>query len=133
MDIYQKILDELQLEETDLQRSVYTLLKNNPDGLTRHQLVQNLYGYMPIDINNDQQDRKIRKAIEKLRQRMFPILADSSKAGYRLDTSREAVRRMIDQLQAKRQKLTLLINKAAHFYDLPEYVEPVTFVQKELI
>ncbi len=133
MDIYAHILQELEEEGKDLQRKIYQLLKDHPGGLTRHEMIFKLYGYIPTDINNDKNDRKIRKAIEFLRNRMFPIVSDSGRAGYRLDTSREAVRRMVDQLQAKRQKLSNLIRSAALFYDIPEYIEPVEVKQMELI
>jgi len=85
MAMYEKILFELASGEmSKLQRDVYNLLKQNPEGLTRQELVLKIYGYRPVRLEACADDRKIRKAIEKLRQRLFPIVSTSSQPGYRL-------------------------------------------------
>jgi hypothetical protein len=125
MSMYQDILDELaEGELNDLQKQVYHFLKIHPDGLTRQQLVEKIYGYTPENLSEDKGDRKVRRAIEQLRGRLFPIVSNSSQAGYKLDVSREAVRRMVSDLQSRRDKLTSLITAAAKFYEIPaEYVD----------
>lgn len=133
--VYEKLLEEIAEDQlNERQREIFNLLKAYPAGLTRHQLVEKLEGYVPVDINNDPADRRNRKAIELMRNRLFPIVADSHKAGYKLDTSREAVVRMLDSLQSRKQKLERTINAVAKFYDIPvEYVPVSNVKQMELL
>jgi hypothetical protein len=132
---YETLLEEIaEGALNDRQRSIFALLKRHPEGLTRHELVQKLDGYTPLDINNDRADRRNRKAIELMRQRLFPIVSDSRKAGYRLDTSRDAVLKMIAELQSRKQKIQITIDAAAKFYNIPvEYVDETKVTQLELI
>jgi hypothetical protein len=131
--VYEKLLEQLAGGEmTELQRSLFGLLKAHPEGLTRPELVQNIYGYWPANINGNADDRKIRKAIERMRRRLFPIVSTSSKPGYRLDTSREAVMKMIGELQHRKTRLQEQINAAAKFYEIPEYQEPVNASQMRM-
>jgi hypothetical protein len=130
---YERLLEELAAGEmTKLQRRIFELLKDNPDGLTRGELVYKIYGYVPSNLGNDNNDRKIRKAIEALRRRLFPIVSTSSQAGYRLDVSRETVLKMIGELQHRKAKIQDQINAAAKFYSIPEFTEPVMATQLEL-
>jgi hypothetical protein len=130
---YERLLEELAAGEmTKLQRKVFSLLKDHPDGLTRGNLVFMIYGYVPSNLGNDNNDRKIRKAIEALRRRLFPIVSTSSQAGYRLDVSRETVEKMIGELQHRKAKIQDQINAAAKFYSIPEFTEPVMATQLEL-
>ena len=130
---YARLLEELAGGElTDLQRKIYDLLKENPDGYSRQELVLRIYGYYTENLADDHNDRKIRKAIEKLRQRLFPILSTSARPGYRLDTSREAVLKMIAELQGRKNHIQAQINAAAKFYEIPEYREPVEATQPGL-
>lgn len=132
--VYDRLIEELATGElTELQREIYDLLKNTPEGLTRHEFVLRLYGYIPLNINDNKHDRKIRKAIETLRLRLFPILSTSSRAGYRLDVSREGVLKMLAELKSRRDHIQEQINAAAKFYDIPEYREPEEARQMALI
>ena len=71
------------------------------------------------NLSNDPHDRKIRKAIESLRNRMIPIVSSSGKAGYRLDTSPEAIQNMIAELKSRIAHLEQRLEEACQFYDLP--------------
>lgn len=134
MSVYEKLLEELASGELPkLQREVFNLLKSSPTGRTRAEMVIAIFGYRPTNLAADVNDRKIRKAIEALRARLVPIVSSSGEAGYRLDTSRETVRKMISEWASRREKLQDLINAAAKFYEMPEfYVEPVTATQVPL-
>lgn len=131
--VYENILSELANELDDLERKVYELLRDNPAGLDRYELVHRIYGYIPVTIDNPD-DRKIRKAIERLRLRLFPILSTSGKAGYRLGTDSESVGQMIAELQSRRAKLDEQIEAASKFYSIPTgYTEdPVNVTQMEM-
>ncbi len=131
---YETILEQLANGElTDLQRQIFKLLKENPNGLDRYQLVFKIYGYLPVKIEGNTDDRKIRFAIQALRKRLFPIVSTSGRPGYRLDVSREAVQKMIRELRSRRDRIDEQITAASKFYDLPVvYTEPVTATQKEL-
>ena len=134
MKMYEQILFELASGEmSKLQRDVYNLLKQNPEGLTRQELVLKIYGYRPVRLEACADDRKIRKAIEKLRQRLFPIVSTSSQPGYRLDFSRQAVAKMLGELQSRRDHIQEQINSAAKFYQMPEYSEQVNATQGRLL
>jgi len=124
-NVYETLLEELAAGElTDLQRKVFQLLRDNPDGLARFQLVHRIFGYIPVKIDGNTDDRKIRKSIERLRQRLFPIISTSGKPGYRLDTSREAVQKMIRELKSRRDRIDEQIQAASKFYSIPVVYQP---------
>jgi hypothetical protein len=79
------IYAELLAEVTDeLERDVlHILLISNPKNVTRQQFVMKIFNYFPDDLENNQDDRKVRAAIEHLRQD-WPIISSSGGAGYRL-------------------------------------------------
>jgi len=132
-NIYDNILKQLaDGEMKGLQKSIYYLLKASPDGLTRHELVEKIYQYTPTDINADTNDRKIRRAISAMRNRLIPIVSNSSQAGYKLDTSRDAVQHMMAELHKRRSQLDHLLKSAAKFYDIPEYADDEVAVQGSL-
>ena len=123
--IYETMLEELAAGQlNDLQKQVFQLLRDNPDGLDRFQLVHAIFGYIPLKIDGNNEDRKIRKAIERLRQRLFPIVSTSSKPGYRLDTSRDAVTKMIRELESRRDHINEQIAAASKFYNIPVTYQP---------
>lgn len=118
--IYERLEQELgdgQLNE--LQKQVFTLLKENPAGLSRQDLVLKICGYWPDTLEGNTDDRKIRKAIERLRQRLFPILSTSGKPGYRLDISREAVNQMLNELRSRKKHIDEQIDATLKFYEIP--------------
>lgn len=118
--VYETMLEELAAGQlNDLQKQIFQLLRDNPDGLDRFQLVHRIYGYIPVKIDGNTDDRKIRKAIERLRQRLFPIVSTSGKPGYRLDTSRDAVTKMIRELESRRDHINEQITAASKFYNIP--------------
>lgn len=119
-DIYERLEKELESGELNkLQKQVFTLLKDNPAGLSRQDLVSNIFGYWPETLEGNTDDRKIRKAIERLRQRLFPIVSTSSKPGYRLDISRKAVEQMLSELRSRKAHIDAQINATLKFYDIP--------------
>ncbi len=123
-DIYQRLLEKLENGELDkLQRKVFTLLRDNPVGLNRQQLVYRIYGYWPDRLEGNTDDRKIRKAIQRLRERLVPIVSTSGQPGYRLDISAEGVGQMLSELRAKKTLLDKQIESTLKFYELPiEYL-----------
>lgn len=130
--VYETMLEELAAGQlNDLQKQVFQLLRDHPDGLDRYQLVHAIYGYIPVKVDGNNEDRKIRKAIERLRQRLFPIVSTSSKPGYRLDTSKEAVQKMIRELESRRDHINEQITAASKFYDIPvEYTADPRMVKQ---
>lgn len=118
--VYENLVEELAAGElTVLQRKIFELLRDNPDGLDRYQLVTNIYGYTPLKIDGNTDDRKIRKAIEKLRKRLFPIVSTSSRPGYRLDTSKEAAERMLAELYSRIGHMQEQAEAVSKFYQIP--------------
>ena len=78
-EIYTRLEQELENGElNDLQKQVFMLLKENPAGLSRQDLV-----------------------------------------GYRLDISREAVNKMLNELRSRRTHIDEQINATLKFYDIP--------------
>lgn len=130
--VYETMLEELADGQlNDLQKQVFQLLRDHPDGLDRYQLVHAIYGYIPVKVDGNNEDRKIRKAIERLRQRLFPIVSTSSKPGYRLDTSRDAVQKMIREMESRRDRMNEQIEVASKFYDIPvEYTADPRMVKQ---
>lgn len=103
-EVYDKILEDLKVELDELERRIFHALTNNPDGLTRRQLVYEVYGLVIApydDINNDKHDRKIRMAISSMQDRLVPIISSSGQPGYRLDISREGAEKMASELESR--------------------------------
>ncbi len=105
--VYEQILAELAVGElSELQERIFAALRRAyPASLSRHELVLQQYGYWPVDINKDVKDRKIRKAIQSMRDLLIPIVSSSGEAGYRLDVSEEAIRSMIAEWRSRRGRL----------------------------
>ena len=118
-NVYETMLEELAAGElTKLQRQVFELLRDNPDGLDRYQLVANIYGYVPEKIDGDLNDRKIRKAIQRLRTRLFPIVSTSGRPGYRLDISKKAAEKMVAELNSRINHMKEQVEAVSKFYQL---------------
>lgn len=131
---YEKLLEELERGElTKLERQVFNILKSHPDGVTRKNLVFNIYNVSVSDLNGSTHDRKIRKAIESLRNRLVPIVSSSGAPGYKLDVSREHIEQMMGEWRSRISELTKRLNAAAKFYEMPEYyLEPEDATQPAL-
>jgi len=71
------------------------------------------------NLSNDPHDRKIRKAIERMRECLIPIVASSGKAGYRLDTSPEVIQNMLAELESRIAHLKQRLEEVCQIYDLP--------------
>ena len=118
---YEKLLAELDAGElSELEHKTLDALMKAPGGITRRELVRVIYGVeTQHNLSNDPHDRKIRKAIESLRNRLIPIVSSSGKAGYRLDTSPEAIQNMIRELKSRIAHLEQRLEEVRQFYDLP--------------
>lgn len=118
--IYDRILKKLEDGQLDtLERQVFILLKDSSVGLNRKQLVFQIFGYWPDQIEGNSDDRMIRKAIQRLRERLVPIVSTSGKAGYRMDVSRDGVDQMLGELRRKRDLLNKQIESTLKFYEIP--------------
>ena len=90
-----------------------------PKGLTRQGLIRIVFSVEPQrNLANDPHDRKIRKGIEGLRNRMIPIISSSGEAGYRLDTSPEAIENMIRELESRIAHLQQKVEIARQHYEM---------------
>lgn len=122
---YDQLLAELAAGElSDLEQKVLDLLSVHPEGLTRYELLEMVFGpgarYLAEKrgLANCTEDRKIREAIESLRNNGVPVVSSSGKAGYRLDTSAEAVGSMIAEWQSRVENLQERIRKASQFHQV---------------
>jgi hypothetical protein len=136
--IYETILSELDSGVmTELERKIFDALSKHREGLKRGQLVAICFGESVkagASNNNNGKDRRVRMAIGRLRERMVPIVSSSGEAGYRLDTSETARKRMVMDLVSRRDKLTELINRMARIYAVPvEFPTPEIVKQERLI
>ena len=112
---YDQLLADLQKELPETELRVFQALQAHPEGLTRPQLIAIVYRIsVPanISLQNYRPDRKIRKAIEWLRERSVPIVSSSGRAGYRLDTSATALSAMIDEWESRIENLRRRVTDA---------------------
>jgi len=118
---YEKLLAELDAGElSELERKVLEVLLKAPNGITRRGLVQAIYGVeAQRNLSNDPHDREIRKAIGRMRECLIPIVSSSGKAGYRLDTSPEAIQNMIAELESQIAQMKQRLEEVCQIYDLP--------------
>ncbi len=113
--IYEKILSDLRAGELgDLEKKVLDLLiQAGGETVTRHQFIQAIYGYKPEgSLSGNKHDRKVRKAIESLREKGATfILSSSGEAGYRMDLSIEKAEEMANELESRARKLSEMAEK----------------------
>jgi len=123
-EVYEQLLKELRVELDGIEKSIFEALSKNPKGMTRPQLVAVVFQEVrPAKVlNNDTKDRKVRKAIESLRQKGVPILSTSGKAGYRLDVSESGKRAMLAELISRRNKIDELIMRIRNVRTIPSEV-----------
>lgn len=108
--VYETLIREWETELADIERLIFQALRRAmPDGRTRRQLIFDVYGdYVPEheDLNNNTLDRKIRKAIEDMRERLIPIFSSSGGSGYRLDVSETSISMMVAEWERRRDRYT---------------------------
>ncbi len=100
---YEKLLAELEngnLEE--IKGKILEALLRAPQGLTRKGLIRVVFAEeAQKNLSNDTRDRKIRKAIESLRDRGIPIVSTSGKAGYKLETDPGKIAEMLGEMRSR--------------------------------
>lgn len=114
---YEKLLAELNAGELPIiaQKVLNTLLQE-PKGITRKGLIRTVFGEEPgNNLSNDTRDRKIRKAIEHLRDLGLPIVSTSGKAGYKLDTDPKNIEEMIHEWESRIVHLQHRVDAARHY------------------
>ena len=118
---YEKLLAELNAGELSIIESkILEVLLQAPKGLNRKGLIRVVFGEeAKQNLANDTRDRKIRKGIESLRDRLIPIVSTSGKAGYRLDTSPETIESMIREWESRIAHLQQKVDAARNYYNLP--------------
>jgi hypothetical protein len=100
-DFYQSILDSLT---DDLERKVFQVLSDHFGlPITRVEIISLVYG---IDIekaklSDSRQDRAIRKCIENLRSKDYPIVASSGEAGYFLTDNQNEIDACVAEERAR--------------------------------
>lgn len=124
-EYYQSILDSI---DSELERRVFDVLARHiGDPVSRSEMISILYGE---DINEDEmgnnpRDRAIRRCIENLRSRDFPIVSTSHDAGYclsddplKIDRCVAEDRSRIDHMQAK---INHLLRSKSMAHDLHQW------------
>lgn len=113
--VYEALVNEWEAELEDVERAIFQALRRAmPNGRTRRQLVHDVYDVVIADgedINNNTYDRKIRKTIEAMREKLIPIFSTSSEAGYRLDISETSISMMVNEWERRREKYTEKIRR----------------------
>lgn len=114
---YEKLLAELNAGELPIiARKILNTLRQAPKGITRKGLIRAVFGEEPDNnLSNDTRDRKIRKAIEHLRDLGFPIVSTSGKAGYKLDTDPKNIEEMIREWESRIVHLQHRVDAARHY------------------
>jgi hypothetical protein len=104
---YEHILEELASGKLDeLQQRVLEILRRAyPRAVSREQLVEQTFGYIPDNLEKSTEDRKVRKCIEAMRALSIPIVSSSGEPGYRLDVSLEAFDAMAAENQSRIERL----------------------------
>ena len=115
---YEKILAEFLAGKLKwIEQKTLDALMNTPEGLTRQQLIRQVFHKRPNSIlNNDTNDRKIRKAIESLRNQGVSIVSTSGDAGYRLDADAETIQCMLQELKRRIVRLQKRVDAIEYYH-----------------
>ncbi len=118
--VYEKIRADLEAGQLkEIERKILEALMRAPAGLNRKGLIRIVFGEeAQKNLGNDIRDRKIRKAIESLRDQHYPIASTSGKAGYKLTTDPELIESMIRELESRIDHLRQKVDAARSYYDL---------------
>lgn len=131
---YDEIQEELAANNNlgKLKLKILTLLKQYPEGLTRLDLIEKIFGIearliAETQLAKDGKDRKIRKAIEALRDDGILIEASFGRAGYRLSPGApppDVVNGMIAEWGSMIKKLKNRIRMARRYLPASAAAEP---------
>ena len=110
---------QLELESgalDEIQCAIHRLLLKTPQGLTRAELIREVFGEEPgHNLGNNTLDRKIRKGIERLRDLGVPIVSTSGKAGYKIQTDPVEIAAMIDEMESRIRHLKQKVQAIERF------------------
>lgn len=110
---------QLELESgalDEIQCAIHRLLLKTPQGLTRAELIREVFGEEPgRNLGNNTLDRKIRKGIERLRDLGVPIVSTSGKAGYKIQTDPTEIAAMIDEMESRIRHLKQKVQAIERF------------------
>lgn len=100
---YEKLMAELENGKWEqIEYKIMQALLRAPQGLTRRGLIRVVFDEeAQKNLSNDTRDRKIRKAIESLREKGVPIVSTSGKAGYKLETDQEKIVEMLSEMKSR--------------------------------
>ncbi len=111
--VYELLIAEITVED---ERKVFdALLRADGQRVTRQELVLEVYG---VEQNIDEpalynsKDRQVRDIISRLRERDYPIVSSSDRAGYTMKSSSEEMEAYIAQLRSRIEKLQANIDHA---------------------
>lgn len=105
--MYRCFVNELP-EGSDERRVMHALVyRDSPEPVTRKQLIEKVYGYVVFGTvtNNSVADRRIRKAIEALREWGCPIMSSASGKGYWMADKPGEIEIFIAELESRREKM----------------------------
>lgn len=115
---YQKRLKEIRAGRLKkVERMVLDALLNAPKGLTRPELIRIVSGKEPgPNLNFDTQDRKLRRAIEGLRDRGVIIISSGRRAGYTLFADTMAMQGMVLDMKNRITRLQKRVDIIASYF-----------------
>jgi len=121
--IYEQLIAEITDED---ERKVFdALLDADGRRVTREELVQEVYG-VHVDSNvlaASAEDRMVREIIRRLRERDYPIVSSSGKAGYTMKASAEEMDIYIAEQASRKDKIQGNIDHAYRSKDKARLVK----------
>lgn len=120
---YQSILEGIT---DDQERRVFQVLSERVgQAVTRAELICAVYGKPETAAEEEAHDRAIRKCIETLRGKDYPIVSTSSEAGYALTDDPEAIDRCVaeerSRIQRTQSKIDHLLRSKGMAHDLRQW------------
>lgn len=121
----------------EFENKVLEIIKEFTDrgySATRTMMIYRLFKRIvnPAALANDTDDRQIRRAIENLRQRGYPIVSTSGDKGYTLVTDRAEIEKMIAELESRRERMADQIRALRNTNKIHEISTAPQLVQEEL-
>ena len=103
--VYEQLLSEIT--DADERKVFDVLLQADGRRVTRGELVRKVYGVEldPNALANSVEDRKVRKIINLLRERDYPIVSSSGAAGYTMKASAEEMDVYIADLASRKEEI----------------------------
>ena len=133
--VYDTLTAELAAANGDIENQILSILKAAPQPVARRDLIRQVFGVIPAtDLSGDTHDRKLRKAIQNMRQKGIRILSSAHSKGYSLPSGndQEGVLQTIAEMESRIRRLAEQVTAMRKRHNIPDTYQAAPVSQMRL-